>query len=357
MFNQSHYVPILKAKDGEFDALAAIPSSIRSTLTPILEITPPTKKRTWEQHLDSMAKKAARSLESQLFLVDARWLVNAPAIANRHALEYFCSYLFEMGCSPVPVTQLRNNVAYQNAVRDCHMHMYRGFAVRLEAIDFANTDSTNQQIDSLLSLLQLTPSDLDLIIDFRSISAEQAPYLVSIITLVLNSIDVIPECRSLAFTASSFPYDLSNIESQSINDIPRVEWAVWNELRKNADKLSRMPSFGDYAVSHPELPEDLGFPPNRAAQIRYTLDETWRIYKGYGIRTPGKGGSDQIYTLCRHLVNSDVYYGKKYSEGDQYIYNCAEETDGPGNGTTWRRVGASHHITIVLNQLSSLFDS
>jgi hypothetical protein len=40
--------------------------------------------------------------------------------------------------------------------------------------------------------------------------------------------------------------------------------------------------------------------------------------------------------------------------GDEYISDCSEGSESTGTLTTWRWVGANHHITRVVNDLANL---
>ena len=87
-------------------------------------------------------------------------------------------------------------------------------------------------------------------------------------------------------------------------------------------------------------------------KIKYTHDSDWILVKGHKIKA---GESAQSYKLCQTLVGLPQYRGTGHCWGDSYIHNCAMGTDGPGSQTTWIKVGVNHHITYVVNQLSSRF--
>lgn len=76
----------------------------------------------------------------------------------------------------------------------------------------------------------------------------------------------------------------------------------------------------------------------------------WLVIKGRNVR---QYGFEQYFELCGALVNRNEYSGAGFSWADDYIAKCAGRESGPGNATTWRKVGTNHHLTLVARQLAS----
>ncbi|HLZ43033.1 MAG TPA: hypothetical protein VKQ11_18845, partial [Candidatus Sulfotelmatobacter sp.] len=162
--------------------------------------------------------------------------------------------------------------------------------------------------------------------------------------------------RRLILVGASFPEDLSDVDAANPTKLPRREWALWRTLQKRPSALPRRDMiFGDYAIANP-VPRDLD--PRvmlMSASIRYTTHTNWLILKGRNVR---QYGFEQYFDLCKELVDRPEYNGPDFSWGDLYISDCAAEVQGPGNATTWRKVGTNHHITLVAKQLANqLHDS
>ena len=68
----------------------------------------------------------------------------------------------------------------------------------------------------------------------------------------------------------------------------------------------------------------------------------------YSILT-GLVGQGQVRS---QLEDTDM--GSDYSSGDDYIAKCANQEEGASNQTRWKAVGINHHITHVLDDLSTL---
>ena len=158
----------------------------------------------------------------------------------------------------------------------------------------------------------------------------------------------------MIFAATGFPLDLSNIKPDNITEIPRIEWEIWISLKNYHDlkQLKRLPVFGDYAIANPEMVNIDPRAMDPSASIRYTIDDGWIIVKGRRVK---KHGYNQYHDLSESIILSNDYSGENFSWGDKFIKECSNPPAKTGNLTTWRQVGTSHHITYVVEQLSSVF--
>ena len=137
--------------------------------------------------------------------------------------------------------------------------------------------------------------------------------------------------------------------------IPRYEWILYKRVVGSLRKAKvRLPTFGDYGISHPDLLSlDMRLV-KPSATIRYTTDDDWFIVKGPNVRD---NGYKQYREHCRTVMASASYMGPSFSEGDKYISECAAGSARTGNLTTWRKVGTNHHLEKVVRDVSSLFGS
>jgi hypothetical protein len=158
------------------------------------------------------------------------------------------------------------------------------------------------------------------------------------------------EWRRLVLAAASFPENLSEVDAATTTTLPRIEWDLWERLQRRR-ALRHDTLFGDYAIAHP-VPTELDPRTMRmSASIRYTTPENWLIVKGRNVR---QYGFDQYFELCRTLVRLPEYSGEAFSWGDGFIARCARGAAGPGNATTWRKVGTNHHLTLVARALATV---
>lgn len=353
MFN---YVPILKGKQGEYFALRDLEASLKSKITPLIEI--PSIPWDWEaeapaktinEHLIRVPLLMEQSLgTSKDFFVDLSFIEPDERMAdNRHPL----TYLFDEGrlrsLKMIPVTGIGRDDHYQTAVADIISQDRRGLCIRLESDDFGEID-LEAEISILLSRFNLKPRQVHLLIDFKGISGNILALFSRTMVNLINSLPNLEQWRTLTFSGSGFPPTLTGIVS--FTSIGRSEWTIWRSLLRSS-ALKRKPDFGDYGVDNPE-PNEVDFRiMQMSANIRYTVEENWLIVKGRGVR---RHGWDQYHALCRGLIGNPEFRGRAYSWADDYIYQCANNQVGTGNAPTWRRVGFNHHLTLVINQISNL---
>lgn len=360
MFDHIHYVPILKGKAGEYGALRDLDPDVKERLTPIIEVPSipwdyenDRPGKTVKDHVINVAPNIVKhwGTERAIF-VDMLWV---PSEEGATEGDYPLSFLFNeaqsAGLQLIPVTGLSRDRNYQNAVREVVARDRRGVCVRLESPDFEELLDIDTTLEAFLDALGVGPSDTDLVIDFKEITASQASPLTIAIISILKSLPNIGDWRSVTLAASAFPLNLSNLNASSVTPVPRSEWAIWESLARRRGKLPRLPTFGDYAISHPDMIEIDPRMMRMSAQLRYTTESEWLIFKGRNVRDYGY---EQFSDICRVVASRPEFSGAAFSKGDADIANCGEGYTGPGNATTWRRIGTNHHLTMAVRQIASL---
>ncbi len=359
MFGHNHYVPILKAKDGEYGALETLSASTRQAITPLLEIPPidwdyaaDRPKKTIDQHLKKVGQKIERAWGQRrhLFVDLPLWIpANERMVDGEHPLEYIFTSLRTRGIEASPVVGLLRPDEYLSACRNIIIRDRRGVCVRILREDFVDSDDLDRVVDDVLAAIGAEVQDADLVLDLQALTPAETTDADELIKL-LDRLPRLSLWRTFTVTGTSFPRTLMGLPSSEFSIIPREEWNLWRSLARNGDRIVRLPTFGDYGVSHPEPSEVDPRIIRPSASIRYTHDKYWLVPKGRNLRDYG---FDQFHEVCRMLIQRAEYAGRQFSWGDQYIYDCAARRDGPGSLTTWRKVGTSHHVEFVVRQLAN----
>ncbi len=362
MFSYRHYIPILKGKQGEYSALETLSPSVKDCLTPLIEIPPIPWNWKKDQplksingHLEGIGTTLDRAWASERpFFIDLIWISADDRMNNgEHPLEFVFGRAKEWNLSPIPVTGLIRDEAYQQACRTIQTEDKRGICLRVQREDFADFPDTAAEILKIVRTLAVTPAECDLLLDLRSIVSPQQIDADS----VFNLVELLPDLdswRSFTISATSFPQNLIGLPPEEASVIERTEWRLWLELFPRFRELPRRPAFGDYAISHPETPEVDPRTMRASASIRYTAEQSWLVLKGRNLRD---NGFEQFREVSRELLAAPEYSGPSFSWGDRYIEGCAYERTGTGNLTTWRQVGTSHHLSYVVRQLANLYGS
>ncbi|HEY0010322.1 MAG TPA: beta family protein [Candidatus Paceibacterota bacterium] len=343
------YFPILKGKAGELGAVEELYDDVKAVIAPIIEITDvpwdfqaEDYAKTPEKHIDAFVESLAKKLIGIPFYVDLpESLWDAELEDGTHPLARVFAGIRENGLDGRPVIGADRPTEYSDVVKAIAETDGKGLCFRLSP-EKANAENIN----GLLSLFEVKPVDIDLLIDFEFITPTPDVYLLAFkgVFVALPSRD---EWRNIIFGATAFPKDLSDIQSGT-NTIPRSEWATWKKITAEANMAGV--KFADYAISHPQIvimdPRIM----TMSANIRYTTDEDWMILKGRGVKKHGFG---QFTEHCETLIKSTAYKGESFSAGDKIIKECSLKKLGPGNATVWRKVGVNHHLTLVKSQIAN----
>jgi DNA-binding transcriptional ArsR family regulator len=136
---------------------------------------------------------------------------------------------------------------------------------------------------------------------------------------------------------------------KGLGEIPRHDWLFYQTVIAKLPAGMRRPIFGDYTIVHPNFtPVDMR-KIKSAGKIVYTTPKNWAVRKGGAFRD----NPAQMHDHCADLVKRPIFKGASYSSGDDYIAKCAVRKEGPSNQTRWKDVAINHHITHVLDDLST----
>lgn len=216
--------------------------------------------------------------------------------------------------------------------------------------DFQDFEDFDTEISDLLRHLKISEHEADLILDLRAIGGVSVPAEIDHAVDLIESLPKIDSWRSFSLCATAFPADLMGMKPQEKSWIPRTEWDLWRCL-VSGKALPRIPVFGDYAIANPQPSEVDPRIMRPSASIRYTTDKGWIVLKGRNLRDHGY---TQFHSVSQSLVSDPDYCGPSFSWGDDYISRCANRSATTGNLTTWRKVGTSHHLAFVADQLANL---
>jgi hypothetical protein len=361
MFEHKHYVPILKGRDGEYGALSSVPPPLKARMTPLIELPPipwdfeaETPARTIDIHLKKVAQKIERAWgRDRAFFLDLLWIAESERMDDgTHPLSFVCNSARNRRLSPIPVVSLIRGEEYLEACAASVATDRRGVCVRLQREDFVDFADIEPQLKRVLTAVNTQEADADLLLDFRALTPDSRSLNTRDALTLISRIPELNAWRSFTVAGTSFPENLIGLPPSDFSFIPRSEWRLWRSILR--ERPGRLPSFADYAVSHPEPSEVDPRIMRPSASVRYTTDEYWLVPKGRNLRDYGY---EQFHAVCRELIARPEYAGRSLSWGDGYIDDCANEIVGTGNLTTWRKVATSHHFAYVLRQLSIAFDS
>ncbi len=359
---ESHYIPCLRWKQGEYQALLRLSDATKIQITPLIEVPEigwdfenKVELKTLDEHLSPFAKRVRSKWQQHRCFVDLKLINSSERMADKsHPVKFIFSSLRKEKCFGIPVTGIDRNIQYQSAVQKVVSIDGGGACIRI-TVEQAAKPKIKSMIDELLSNTRVPQSECDFILDLGAPNFIPLPGFCKVIQAIVQRLPYLQRWRTFTILGTSFPRSMVEIKG-SEEVVPRHEWLLYKMLIANLNKMGlRLPTFGDYAISHPEvLRLDMRLV-KPAASIRYTIDDAWYIIKGPNVRD---NGFNQYHGHCQKILASPNYAGTYFSEGDKYISDCASRDDvSTGNLTTWRWIGTNHHLAKVVLDISNFFAS
>jgi hypothetical protein len=356
IFDHHYYVPCLTWKQGEYQALLRLQRDARTSIIPLIDIPEigwdfetETEAKTIDEHLAKFATRLSQKWGDRWAFVDLKLIAPGERMRDgRHPLEFVFDSLRRESALGVPVTGLNRDSGYQMAVAKTIRRDNSGACVRLSIEDATSTELSGN-LSALLTKLSVQAEDVHLILDLEAPNFEPLDAFTAMVKSVIARLPVLNRWRTWTICATSFPQNMGQLKIGP-QIIKRFEWLFYKKLVQTLGSL-RKPTFGDYAIAHPDpvrIDMRLVKP---AASIRYTVNDGWFVVKGTNVRD---NGTAQYRKHCALLLASGLYSGAAFSTADAYIRRCALRRVKPGGLTTWRWVGTNHHIEKTVADLASL---
>jgi len=377
MFDSNHYIPVLRWKAAEKEALHLISPESRKDVTPLIELMMPrpelykgaTKKERDEKKVEKtpnelweesiiLFNKALPKLPEDIskcwgdtpIFVDVRFVdasIRAKALDELMILGKEHNLFLVPVVNMIPVIDLESDKQARDVAVKYAKEGDRGLCLRLLRSNLRK-ETIADELSYFLKVSGLTEAQVDLIADIGVADTEYATFTDS-----LQSIPNLAAWRTFSVISGAFPPDLSEFKVPDAYRIDRTDWCNWiNPL--SFEKLSRKPAFGDYTIQSPiyKEPPRISFP---SASIRYTADDQWVIMRGQG--GPGRK-ANQYLANARLLTDLPEFDGAAFSYGDSYIAEKAVDlaSKKTGSPTTWLVTGVNRHLMKVASQIAILRD-
>jgi hypothetical protein len=324
------YVPMIKAKAGEIEALRNLSAFARSRIMPVVHIG--------ESLSPNFAKQLGTFWASQLTAVDGSFNFQSSG-----SLNDFTSLVSAMRQAGIPT---------MTSIGTADPHGYQQAARSLVDQNGAVVKASPGALVSLTSFMSgvgLNPSGVDLIVDVKHVASIDVPsyagYLVSVFTQNIATLAVL---RSVTLASGSAPKDHSSL-SYGANLVPRTDWLVWNAVRSN---VPFQLDYGDYLTGHPDLTEPPGVAMASATvSARYTLDNYWLIIKGRSTGGPYGQPMGVQYRAHAGIIVAYQGFGGLSAWADGQITQAAAGAPKMGSRQKWAGFAANRHIELVANRL------
>lgn len=327
------YVPILKSKSGEVNALHHLDALSRSRTVPLIRLTtrPPA----------GFAANLAATWSGLPLILNGNF--NSAATGVTSAFNAAFTHLGNSGVSVIPNVSPHATPQYLAAVVPLVGRYAPGLAVAAKLSDL-------RTIQTWITGHGWQTATTDLIVILDDVADYDPPtYQGFVAHSIATAIPSIAPWRSVTLAASAAPRDYGGLATGETL-VPRLDWLLWQNV---SAALPFEMDYGDYATLNPDLTDPPGVAMvNATVSVRYSIDSDWIIRKG--TRTNGPGGQPmgpQYRAHAAALAANPLFGGLGGCWADSEITRIASGTGGPGNRGTWASIGVNRHICLVTDRL------
>jgi hypothetical protein len=349
-----HYVPSLRWRQGEYQALLTLTDSAKERTVPLITIPPieydfeaGKSKLTVHEHVEPFPKRYKAKWGTRPAWIDIDASLYADTMKGGvHVVDYVLDSLRKFNAQAVPMLTIGTENAIVARMAEAVAADGRGIGLRARFEDIMRPTYTQSALD-LMRRLSLSPNEVDLILDLGSPNYEPYATFAGALVAALRRLGDQAQFRNFVLIGTAMPDSLSEVTKDGA-DLPRHDWLFYKEFAARLPAGMRRPNYGDYTIVHPSFVAMDMRMLKPAGKVVYATSANWAVYKGGAFRdNPG-----QMHGHCDEIVRSADFRGAKFSYGDEYIALCAKRQEGPSNQTQWKKVGINHHITQALADLS-----
>jgi hypothetical protein len=350
------YVPALRWRQGEYQALLRLTNRIKDRIVPFITI-PEIEfdfeewrpKKSVQEHVHPFAARYKSKWGKRPAWVGVhKSIVLSPMDDGRDIFTYVFEELRGYEANAVPAVPLGADPATIRAVAAIIKRDSLGAAISLRLEDLMKA-TPSADVRAFAAALDIELAETDLIVDLGAPNFEPYMTFSGALIVALRRLNDLDAFRNFVLIGTAIPETFKDI-AKGFDEIPRHDWLFYQALLARLPAGMRRPNFGDYTIVHPEFtPVDMR-KIKSAGKIVYTTPGNWAVRKGGAFRD----NPAQMHDHCADLVSRPIFKGAGYSSGDDYIAKCAVRKEGPSNQTRWKNVAINHHITHVLDDLSTI---
>lgn len=348
------YVPALRWRQGEYQALARLAAPAKDRIVPYITIP--------EVEFDFELWQSKKSVQDHVHPFSDRfnkkwgkrpaWVSVHPSISGepmddgRDIFTYVFEALRAFHATAIPAIPLDVSAPIAASVGAIVSTDGLGLAIAIRLEDLMKPDA-HTRIVTLASSLGLSLADIDLVIDFGAPNFEPYDAFAGALIAAVQRLGNLNTFRNFVVIGTAIPETFKDV-AKGADQLPRHDWLFYQVLIGKMPDHMRRPNYGDYTIVHPEFtPVDMR-KIKSAGKLVYTTTTDWEVRKGGAFRdNPG-----QMHDHCASIVASGKFSGARFSFGDDYIAQCAARTVKPSNQPWWKSVTINHHITHVLDDLA-----
>ena len=260
------YVPALRWRQGEYQALLRLTGAAKDRIVPYVTIP--------EVEYDFELQKPKKSVHEHVHPFAARfsakwgrrpaWVNVHPGIADqrmddgRDIPTYVFSALRTFEANAIAAVPLDTAGSIVASVRTIAATDGLGVAISTRLEDLMKSNARSR-IEGLAVALDLELAEIDLIIDLGAPNFEPYDAFAGALIAALRRIGDLHAFRNLVVIGTAIPETFKDV-ARGADQLPRHDWHFYQVLLGKFPSGMRQPNFGDYTIVHPEF-KALGNPP------------------------------------------------------------------------------------------------
>lgn len=331
------YVPILKWKAGEKNALKHLDQNQLGSILPIVELVDPIDESILINEIKESTFHSAFIDNLSSEETDFQFYKNIVTSGEKSGLYLIPIFYID--------DLFNNDLAYK----------YDEIGIRLQVPEPINSLSYN---DFFTKIFKNINSKIDIILDLTFVEDVQVATLKNVgLKETLNQLkNYYSKINKLIISSTSFPENLNDLEAGEEKKYIRYELSIFDKIVNNKEYSNLIDKliYSDYGVNK-FTDSDIDFSKLQYGvlpKIKYTTNDFYYVQKGKKDRLHNIY-SVSVFDMCSKITNSGFYYGKDFSYGDEEIYTKAIQKEGPGGNKDWVTISTVHHIAAILKQLSN----
>ncbi|WP_156827150.1 beta family protein [Hyphomicrobium zavarzinii] len=353
------YVPAVRWRQGEYQSLLRLSNAAKDRIVPLVTI-PEIEfdfeewrpRKTVHEHVHPFALRFHKKWGKRPAWVGVHpSIVMQPMDDGRDVFSYVFEGLRGYECNAVPAIPLGADAATVASVSAIVGRDGMGVGITLRLEDLMKPKPEGELL-GFIAQVGAALDETDLIIDLGAPNFEPYGAFAGALIAALRKLGDLGRFRNLVLLGTAIPETFKDV-GKGTSGIERHDWLFYGEFTRRLPAGMRRPVFGDYTIVHPTFtPTDMR-KIKSAGKLIYTTPRSWWVKKGGAFRDD----PEQMHDHCAVLASDSAFRGAAFSHGDDYIAKCAVRSAPASNQTRWKSVAINHHITHVLEDLSTLCGS
>jgi hypothetical protein len=345
-----HYVPFLKAKQGERAAMGELAPEVKSGICPLFDF-PRNTPNYDEEGYGATTSRIVAGLKKHWgadseFYFDDLDIGQTLSVEGEHQYAYVLKALYGLQVVPVvALDRINHNAAVARLKREDEIASDI-VAFRAEQGDFEDFDDKEDQIDYDLANVFKEFKAIDLILDCRLCSGMDVLTTAQQIAAFSQKFCAAYPVRRVIVAGSSIPPSIRDVlGTHNVITLPRRELEI---IACTSDLVDVDVVAGDYATVSPFY-TDVEFDPKllpkvTAPRLIYTFGHSYYIARGTSLAS---GGYEQYVGLTSGLCKQ-AFFRSGYSSGETYFYEKSKGIGGRAMNNTVVKPSVVAHITYMV---------